>query len=74
MAVAAPHAYCVEITNQDVNLSRPIVAAIPRDHAGPTLRAIAGGRANGKGVSVTTYAHTGRRAGHRLPTSHLAVL
>ncbi|MFD9357236.1 hypothetical protein [Streptomyces sp. NPDC060031] len=59
VTVAAPHVYCVEITNQDVDLSRAIVAATPRDHAGSTLRAIACGCANGKGVSVAAYAHTG---------------
>ncbi|GAA1310696.1 hypothetical protein GCM10009647_033830 [Streptomyces sanglieri] len=49
------HVYCVKISNDDVDLSRAIVTATPRDGIGYTLRAIAGGCANGKGVQVATY-------------------
>ncbi|GGX41026.1 hypothetical protein [Streptomyces chryseus] len=59
VTTAAPHVYCVEIANEDVDLSRAIVAVTPRDNVGSTLRAIAGGCANGKGVTVATYSHAG---------------
>ncbi|WP_413753707.1 hypothetical protein NRF20_31170 [Streptomyces sp. R-74717] len=71
VTVAAPHVYCVEIGNEDVDLSRAIVEATPRDIAGSTIRAVAGGCANGKGVMVGTY----DAAGHGKPNAfYLAVL
>ncbi|WP_331733973.1 hypothetical protein OH786_37730 (plasmid) [Streptomyces atratus] len=43
----------MKIGNEDVDLSRAIVTA-PRDGIGCTLRAIAGGCADGKGVQAAT--------------------
>ncbi|MFJ9032648.1 hypothetical protein ACIRQP_29780 [Streptomyces sp. NPDC102274] len=67
----AGHTFCVEISNPDVDLSRAIVEATPRDGIGTTLRAIAGGCANGKGVLVATYDANG---GGRASGFYLAVL
>ncbi|MFF8717473.1 hypothetical protein ACF07T_39645 [Streptomyces sp. NPDC015184] len=49
------HVFCVKISDADVDLSRAIVTATPRDGIGYTLRAVAGGCDNGKGVQVATY-------------------
>ncbi|MEV0037325.1 hypothetical protein [Streptomyces sp. NPDC050804] len=67
----AGHTYCVEISSEDVDLSRAIVAATPRDGIGYTVRAIAGGCANGKGVLVGTYDANG---GGKATAFYLAVL
>jgi hypothetical protein len=71
VTVQAPHVYCVEISNEDVDLARAIVAATPRDIAGSTIRAVAGGCANGKGVQVGTYDAAG---GGKPNAFYLAVL
>ncbi|MFE0737389.1 hypothetical protein [Streptomyces sp. NPDC058855] len=57
------HVFCVEIDNEDVDLSRAIVTATPRDGRGATLRAIAGDCAGGRGISVATYDSAGGGVG-----------
>ncbi|MFG2648986.1 hypothetical protein [Streptomyces sp. NPDC048436] len=56
---ASSHVYCVEIENPDVDLSRAIITATPRDTPGSTLRVIPGNCAGGKGITVGTYNHSG---------------
>ncbi|EPH40214.1 hypothetical protein ABT390_16625 [Streptomyces aurantiacus] len=56
---ASGHVYCVEIENEDVDLSRAIVTATPRNTPGSTLRVIPGNCAGGKGITVGTYDPSG---------------
>ncbi|MEV0774538.1 hypothetical protein ACIBLA_30175 [Streptomyces sp. NPDC050433] len=53
------HVFCVEIGNEDVDLSRAIITATPRDTAGSTLRVIPANCAGGKGITVATYNPSG---------------
>ncbi|KUN40466.1 hypothetical protein AQJ30_07420 [Streptomyces longwoodensis] len=64
----AGHNYCVRINDDDIDLSRALVTATPRDGISTSIRAIAGGCANGRGVLVGTYDTTnhGRAAGFYL--------
>jgi hypothetical protein len=68
---ASGHGCCVEIGNEDIDLSRAVVTATPRDTPGSTVRVIPGGCAGGNGISVATYNPTG---GGRATAFHLAVL
>ncbi|MEV5273436.1 hypothetical protein ACWDMR_31185 [Streptomyces althioticus] len=52
---ASGHVYCVEISDPDVDLSRAIVTATPRNTPGSTLRVIPGNCAGGKGITVGSY-------------------
>ncbi|WP_179167429.1 hypothetical protein [Streptomyces sp. 13-12-16] len=52
---ASSHVYCVEIGDPDVDLSRAIVTATPRNTPGSTLRVIPGNCAGGKGITVSSH-------------------
>lgn len=67
----AGHTFCVRINDSHVDLSRALVTATPRDGIGSTIRAIAGGCADGHGVLVATYDPAG---GGRAAGFYLAVL
>ncbi|MFC8425485.1 hypothetical protein ACFUN7_32340 [Streptomyces sp. NPDC057236] len=54
-ATASSHVYCVETSDPDVDLSRAIVTATPRNTPGSTLRVIPGDCAGGKGITIGSY-------------------
>ncbi|MFI9064461.1 hypothetical protein ACIGQE_21760 [Streptomyces sp. NPDC053429] len=67
----APHNFCVEVDDENIDLARALVTATPRDGISTSIRAVSGGCANGKGVLVGTYDNNNRG---RAEGFYLAVL